>query len=99
MRRSKGEAEVRSHVRGSQKRVVPQLRRWQHKARYVLELLQWKAENVVPNKGFEKLLKILKKKLPKDNELPDSTYAAKKVVLKEICPRGNNKVIIYFVIS
>ena len=50
----------------------------------VLELLQWKAENDVPDKGFEKLLKILKKKLPKDNELPDSTYAAKKVV----CPLG-----------
>ena len=32
----------------------------------VLELLQWKAENAVPDKGFEKLLKILKKKLPKD---------------------------------
>ena len=28
----KGEAEVRSHVRGSQKRVVAQLRRWKHKA-------------------------------------------------------------------
>ena len=50
----------------------------------VLELLQWKAENVVPDKGFEKLLKILKKKLPKDNELPNSTYATKKVV----CPLG-----------
>ena len=37
----------------------------------VLELLQWKAENAVPDKGFEKLQKILKKKLPKDNELPD----------------------------
>ena len=49
----------------------------------VLELVQWKAENAVPDKGFEKLLKILKK-LPKDNELPDSTYAAKKVV----CPLG-----------
>jgi hypothetical protein len=43
-------------------------------------LLQWKVENGVPDKGFEKLLKILKKKLPKDNELPDSTYAANKVV-------------------
>ena len=40
----------------------------------VLELLQWKAENVVPDKGFEKLLKILKKKLPKNNELPDSVH-------------------------
>ena len=50
----------------------------------VLELLQWKADNDVPDKGFEKLLKILKKKLPKDNELRDSTYATKKVV----CPLG-----------
>ena len=38
----------------------------------------------MPNKGFEKLLKILKKKLTKDNELPDSMYATKKVV----CPLG-----------
>jgi len=45
---------------------------------------QWKAENAVPDKGFEKLLKIMTKKLPKDNELPDSTYGAMKV----ICPLG-----------
>ena len=38
----------------------------------------------MPDKGFEKLLKILKKKLTKDNELPDSTYRANKVV----CPLG-----------
>ena len=49
-----------------------------------LELLQWKAENGLSDKGFEKLLKIMKKKLPKDNELPASTYEAKKVV----CPLG-----------
>ena len=49
-----------------------------------LELLQWKAENGVSDKGFGKLLKIMKKKLPKDNELPDSTYEAKKV----LCPLG-----------
>ena len=34
--------------------------------------------NGVSDKGFGLLLKIMKKKLPKDNELPDSTYAAKK---------------------
>ena len=50
--------------------------------------LTWKAENVVPDKGFEKLLKILKKKLPKDNELPDITYATNKVV----CPLGLEKI-------
>ena len=49
-----------------------------------LELLQRKAENGVPDKGFEKLLKILKKKLPKDHELLDNTYTTKKVV----CPLG-----------
>jgi hypothetical protein len=45
-----------------------------------LELLQWKAETGLSDKGFGKLLKIMKKKLPKDNELPDSTYEAKKVL-------------------
>ena len=49
-----------------------------------LELLQWKAENGIPDKGFGKLLKIFKKRLPKDNELPDSTYQAKKL----LCPLG-----------
>ena len=42
-----------------------------------LELLQWKAENGVSDKAFEKVLKIMKNKLPKDNELPESTYEAK----------------------
>ena len=49
-----------------------------------LELLQWKAENGVTDKGFEKLLKIMKKGLPKGNELPAITYETKKVV----CPLG-----------
>src|SRR3954465_1794734 len=40
----------------------------------VLELPQWKADNAVLDEGFEKLLKIFKKNLPKDNELPDTTY-------------------------
>jgi hypothetical protein len=49
-----------------------------------LELLKWKAEAGLSDKGFEKLLKIMKPKLPKDNELPDTTYKAKKT----ICPLG-----------
>jgi hypothetical protein len=44
-------------------------------------LLQWKTETGLCDKGFEKLLKIIKKKLPKDNELPDSTYKEKKCSL------------------
>ena len=49
-----------------------------------LELLQWKAQNGTSDKGFENLLKIFKIMLTKDNELPSSTYEAKKVV----CPLG-----------
>ena len=49
-----------------------------------LELLQWKAEIGCTDLGFEKLLTIMKKLLPKNNELPTSTYEAKKVV----CPLG-----------
>ena len=49
-----------------------------------LELLKWKAENGLSDKGFEKLLKIMKPKLPKDNKLPETTYEAKKT----ICPLG-----------
>ena len=45
-----------------------------------LELLQWKAENGVSDKGFGKLLVIIKNMLPKDNELPESTYEAKKAL-------------------
>ncbi|KAK1625993.1 hypothetical protein QYE76_000308 [Lolium multiflorum] len=45
-----------------------------------LELLQWKAEAGICDKPFEKLLKIMKRRFPKDNELPDSTYEAKKVL-------------------
>ncbi|KAK1660764.1 hypothetical protein QYE76_048923 [Lolium multiflorum] len=49
-----------------------------------LELLQWKTENGTSDKGFEKLLKIIKKMLPGENVSPSSTYEAKKVV----CPLG-----------
>ena len=42
-----------------------------------LEMLQWKAINGVSDKGFGELLKLIKKILPKDNELPATTYEAK----------------------
>jgi hypothetical protein len=45
-------------------------------------LLQWKAENGISDKTFRKLLKIQKKMLLKPNELPTTTYEAKKIV----CP-------------
>ena len=48
------------------------------------EILQWKAANGVSDKGFEELLGLVKKMLPEGNELPPTTYEAKKVV----CPLG-----------
>ena len=44
----------------------------QKKLGTTLELLQWKTKNGVSDKGFEELLKIQKKMLPKDNELPST---------------------------
>jgi hypothetical protein len=45
----------------------------QKKLGTTLELLQWKAKNGVSDKEFGELLKIQKKMLPKDNELPTTT--------------------------
>jgi hypothetical protein len=42
-------------------------------------LLQWKAANGVTDKGFEELLGIIKNMLPEGNELPLTTYKAKKL--------------------
>ncbi|KAK1643349.1 hypothetical protein QYE76_061154 [Lolium multiflorum] len=50
----------------------------------ILELLKWKAEVGVTDSGFEKLMIILKKLFLRNNELPVSTYEAKKLV----CPLG-----------
>ena len=47
-------------------------------------MLKWKAEIGLSDKGFEKLLKIMKLKLTKDNKFPETTYEAKKA----ICPLG-----------
>ena len=79
MRYRKGVAEVGGHARVSQKVVIPKLQRWSTKLGTTLELLKWKAETGLSDKGFEKLLKIMKPKLPKDNELPETTYEAKKL--------------------
>jgi hypothetical protein len=40
-------------------------------------LLKWKAETGVTDSSFEKLLVLMKKMLPRKNELPASTYKAK----------------------
>ncbi|GJR27662.1 hypothetical protein Tco_1103894 [Tanacetum coccineum] len=50
----------------------------------VLQLLTVKAEYGLSDVGFNKLLELFNKMLPKNNELPTSTYQAKKLM----CPLG-----------
>jgi hypothetical protein len=66
------------------KNLYPNCKDGQKKLGSTLELLQWKAESGFSDKKFKKLLKIVKKMLPKDNELSASTYEANKIV----CPLG-----------
>jgi hypothetical protein len=66
------------------KLLYPSAEDGQKKLGTTLELLQWKAENGISDKAFGKLLKIQKKMLLKPNELPTTTYKAKKIV----CPLG-----------
>ena len=56
----------------------------QKKLGSTLELMKWKAETGVTDSTFEKLLVLMKKMLPRKNELPASMYEAKKLV----CPLG-----------
>jgi hypothetical protein len=47
-------------------------------------LLKWKAETGVTDSSFEKLQVLMKKMLPRKNELPASTYEAKKPPRKRV---------------
>jgi len=66
------------------KSLYPTAEEGQKKLGTTLELLQWKIKNDTSDKTFGQLLKIIKKMLPKGNELPNTTYEAKQVV----CPLG-----------
>jgi len=66
------------------KLLYPNCKEGQMKLGTTLEMLQWKAGNGVTDKGFGELLKLVKNMLPEGNELPSSTYEAKKIV----CPLG-----------
>ncbi|KAK1686541.1 hypothetical protein QYE76_047389 [Lolium multiflorum] len=52
------------------KKLYPNCEDGNTKLGVTLELLQWKAEAGICDKPFEKLLKIMKRRFPKNNELP-----------------------------
>ena len=60
--------------------LFPNCKPEQKKLGTTLEMLKWKATNGVTDKGFGELLKIVKNMLPEGNELPSTTYEAKKMV-------------------
>jgi hypothetical protein len=80
----KEKAKFDQMLQDHKKLLYPSAEDGQKKVGTTLELLQWKAENGISDKAFEKLLKIQKKMLPRPNELSTTTYEAKKIV----CPLG-----------
>jgi hypothetical protein len=71
-------------LEGYKKSLFPGCKEGQKKLGTTLEMLQWKAKHGLSDKGFDELMMIVKDMLPEGNELPESTYEAKKVV----CPIG-----------
>jgi hypothetical protein len=49
-----------------------------------ITLLEFKWTNGLSDKGFDRLLDIIRKLLPEDNKLPEKTYLVKQM----ICPIG-----------
>ena len=66
------------------KKLYPDCKQGLKKLGTTLKMLQWKAANGVLDKGFEELLGLIKKMLLEGNELPPTTYEAK----KSVCPLG-----------
>jgi hypothetical protein len=66
------------------KLLYPNCEDGQEKLGSTMESLRWKAKNSVTDLEFNKLLIMMKKLLPRDNELPASMYEAK----KHVCPLG-----------
>jgi len=64
-------------LEGHRKLLYPIAKDGQEKLGTTLELLQWKGKNGASDKSFGQLLKIMKKILPRANELPTTTYEAK----------------------
>ena len=77
MQKWKGEDQVERMLEDHKKLLYPTCDAGQKKLGATLELMQWKAKNGVFDKEFGELLKIQKKMLSKDNELPVITYEAK----------------------
>jgi hypothetical protein len=77
-------AKLRRMIEDHRKLLYPDCKQGHKKLVTTLEMLQWKAKYGVSDKAFEGMLKIVKDKVPENNELPSTTYEAKQTV----CPLG-----------
>jgi hypothetical protein len=77
-------AKLRRMIKDHRKLLYPDCKPGHKKLGTTLEMLQWKAQYGVFDKAFEGMLKMVKDKLPENNELPSTTYEAKQTV----CPLG-----------
>jgi hypothetical protein len=77
-------AKLRRMIEDHRKLLYPDCKQGHKKLGTTLEMLQWKAKYGVSDKAFEGMLKIVKDKLPDNNELSSTTYEVKQTV----CPLG-----------
>jgi hypothetical protein len=77
-------AKLQRMIEDHKKLLYPDCKQDHKKLGTTHEMLQWKAKYGVSDKAFEGMLKIVKDKLPENNELPLTTYEAKQTV----CPLG-----------
>jgi hypothetical protein len=77
-------AKLRCIIENHRKLLYRDCKQGDKKLGTTFEMLQWKAKYGVSDKAFEGLLKIVKDKLPENNELPSTTCYAKQIV----CPMG-----------
>jgi hypothetical protein len=77
-------AKLHRMIEDDRKLLYPDCKQGHKKLGTTLEMLQWEAKYGVSDKAFEGMLKIVKDKLPENNELPSKTYEAKQTV----CPLG-----------
>jgi hypothetical protein len=70
-------AKLRRMIEDHRKPLYPDCKQGHKKLGTTLEMLQWKAKYGVSHKAFDGMLKIVKDKLPKNNEVPSTIYEAK----------------------
>jgi hypothetical protein len=69
-------AKLQRMIEDHRKLSYPDCKQGHKKLSTTLEMLEWKAKYGVSDKAFEGMLKIVKDKLPENNELPSTTYEA-----------------------